>query len=596
MLRTNCFELLCQCMSKYANNAELQTASLELLCVMATTDPAKKAGAAHPGDIVNRAIQNCMDQAPEPLFAMSVVAIDFMADMEECRRLLLVPQVLQVLLDAMENFHNIEIALHGASIFATLAIMEPSSHDLLMEVESYATIITMVTTYEDSKAIRTTCFSYLEAIFVDKNHCLTICNKGGLPFLIHGIEKKKKEKLVAYLEVLTTVFQHELSKKVIVNSGVLDKLFVILSKNAEEPAVVTAGLKLLKSVMTTRGIIPAVVEMNYLSAVIWCADNYKDDKEVCLEVLEVLDALATCPAVRAQMIASKCVETVFAMEPLFAEEHTFPVLACQMFANLDENAMIKERLGGAGIFDFLLAVLNHHIESAEATCAALRLLREQSAAVEKNHKKAATAEMRDVLCAIVLREDHANALTACDLLADVLMWRKALGADLSQNDIHQLVLNLVNCVEDTASINVCLHFLQAIGTRCSPSIESFLLLLFALMNAPSLDDACQVSILEVLRTIINNEMYVQVMAMAPYLARFFGIVEQWKKTPARLADLLQLNKSVLTSKSCISALINCNGIQLFTDLAKAFDVEALLTPCSACWRRDCPRRTRCRSS
>ena len=144
------------------------------------------------------------------------------------------------------------------------------------------------------------------------------------------------------------------------------------------------------------------------------------------------------------------------------------VLACQMFTNLDEDAMIKERLGGAGIFDFLLAVLNHHIESAEATCAAMRLLREQSEAVEKNHKKAATPEMRDVLCAIVLREDHANALTACDLLADVLMWRKNLGADLSQSDIHQLVLNLVNCINDTASINICLHFLQAIGTRCLP--------------------------------------------------------------------------------------------------------------------------------
>lgn len=37
------------------------------------------------------------------------------------------------------------------------------------------------------------------------------------------------------------------------------------------------------------------------------------------------------------------------------------------------------------------------------------------------------------------------------------------------------------------------------------------------MSAPPLGDACQVSILEVLRTIINNEMYVQMMAIAPYL-------------------------------------------------------------------------------
>ena len=183
-----------------------------------------------------------------------------------------------------------------------------------------------------------------------------------------------------------------------------------------------------------------------------------------------------------------------------------------------------------------------------------------------------------MLCAIILREDHANALTACDLLADVLMWNKTLGADLAQNEIHQLVQSLVNCVETTESVGVCLHFLQAIGTRCSPSIESFLLLLFALMNAEFLDDACQVSILEVLRTIVNNEMYVQVMSMAPYLSRFFGIVELWRKTPQRLADLLQLNKSVLTNKTCVSTLINCNGIPLFTDLAKSYDVEALLTP------------------
>ena len=142
--------------------------------------------------------------------------------------------------------------------------------------------------------------------------------------------------------------------------------------------VTTIGVQPVKSVMTIRGIIPAVVEMNYLSAMIWCVDNYKDNKDVCMKVLY---ALASCPAVRAQMIASKCVETVFAMEPLFVDEHTFPVLACQMFTSLDEDAMIKERLGGAGIFDFLLAVLNH-IENAEATCVAMRLLCEQSEAVE----------------------------------------------------------------------------------------------------------------------------------------------------------------------------------------------------------------------
>ena len=79
MLRTNCFELLCQCMNKFNNNAELQTASLELICVMATIDPTKKI-ALLSKDIVSRAIQNCVDQAPEPLLTVSLAAIDFMAD------------------------------------------------------------------------------------------------------------------------------------------------------------------------------------------------------------------------------------------------------------------------------------------------------------------------------------------------------------------------------------------------------------------------------------------------------------------------------------------------------------------------------------
>ena len=226
MLRTNCFELLCQCMNKYSNNAELQTSSLELLCVMASVDVAKKS-ALLSRDIVSRAIQNCLDQAPEPLLSVSIMTLDFLADTEECRRLLLVPQVLQVILDAMESYHNPEISLHGASIMATLANMDPSSHDLLMEVESYATMITMVTEYEDNKAIRTTCFSYLQSIFADKTHCLKICHREGLPFLVHGLEKKKHEKLISYLNVLTTVFNHSLSKKIIINCGVLEKLFSI---------------------------------------------------------------------------------------------------------------------------------------------------------------------------------------------------------------------------------------------------------------------------------------------------------------------------------------------------------------------------------
>ena len=100
MLHTNCFELLCQCMNKYSNNAELQTSSLELLCVMASVDVAKKS-ALLSRDIVSRAIQNCLDQAPEPLLSVSIMTLDFLADTEECRRLLLVPQVLQVILDAM---------------------------------------------------------------------------------------------------------------------------------------------------------------------------------------------------------------------------------------------------------------------------------------------------------------------------------------------------------------------------------------------------------------------------------------------------------------------------------------------------------------
>lgn len=222
MLRTNCFELLCQCMNKFSNNAELQTASLELLCVLANKDPSKRSALLSRG-IVSRAIQNCLDEAPEPLLAMSLTALDFMADTEECRRLLLSHQVLQVILDGMEAFHsNIEVVLHGVSILATLAIFDLSCHDLLMEVESYATVISVLTEHEDSKTIRTTCFSYLESIFADKNHCLTICERGALPYLLRDIENRKHEKLVSFLNILSVVFKHGLTVKEIFNCGVLE--------------------------------------------------------------------------------------------------------------------------------------------------------------------------------------------------------------------------------------------------------------------------------------------------------------------------------------------------------------------------------------
>ena len=275
-------------MNKFSNNAELQTAALELVCVMGTKDPAKKSSLLSRG-VVSRAIQNCVDEAPEPLLAMSLTAVDFMADTEECRHLLLTPQVLQVLLDGIEAFHsNVDIVLHGVSILTTLAVMEPESHDLLMEVESYATVITILSEYEDSKTIRTTCLSFLESIFADKNHCLTICEREGLPHLVRDLENKHHDKLISYLNILSVVFKHGLTVKMIFQCGVLDKLYLVLRKNAEEPAVVSAGLRLLASVMTTTEIIPGIVAKDYLPAIIWCADNYKENTEVNLEVMTVL--------------------------------------------------------------------------------------------------------------------------------------------------------------------------------------------------------------------------------------------------------------------------------------------------------------------
>ena len=259
----------------------------------------------------------------------------------------------------MESYHNPEISLHGASIMATLANMDPSSHDLLMEVESYATMITMVTEYEDNKAIRTTCFSYLQSIFADKTHCLKICHREGLPFLVHGLEKKKHEKLISYLNVLTTVFNHSLSKKIIINCGVLEKLFSIFRKNAEEAPVIAAALQLLTSLLKNPEVIPIIVQMDYLGALIWCCDHYQDSQEVCIEVVTVFSIMATYPAVRAEMVAKKCVDAVFKMEELFKENDQFPGIACEFFTNLCDNALINERLGSAGIFDFLLQLLNH---------------------------------------------------------------------------------------------------------------------------------------------------------------------------------------------------------------------------------------------
>ena len=183
-----------------------------------------------------------------------------------------------------------------------------------------------------------------------------------------------------------------------------------------------------------------------------------------------------------------------------------------------------------------------------------------------------------VLCQIILGEDHKNSLLASENLADILNWKKSLGAELSQEELHQLCQSLVSCVDGPEAVTSCVEFLKAIGTRCSPSIESFLLLLFALMSCPSVDDASQLAILEVLRSIIFTDMYGQVMSAPSYLIRFLGIVEDWKKTPERLADLLTLNESVLTSKTCIPTFINCGGVPLFTGLAKEFDQEVLLTP------------------
>lgn len=99
--------------------------------------------------------------------------------------------------------------------------MEPESHDLLMEVESYATVITILSEYEDSKTIRTTCLSFLESIFADKNHCLTICEREGLPHLVRDLENKHHDKLISYLNILSVVFKHGLTVKMIFQCGVL---------------------------------------------------------------------------------------------------------------------------------------------------------------------------------------------------------------------------------------------------------------------------------------------------------------------------------------------------------------------------------------
>ena len=222
--------------------------------------------------------------------------------------------------------------------------------------------------------------------------------------------------------------------------------------------------------------------------------------------------------------------------------------------------------------------MNHHIDSPEVLCEAMKLLQQQSHAADKNHKKAATKEMVQVLWQIILKPDHANSLLAAEILSDLLTWKKTLGADLTQEELHELCQHLVPCVENTSAVPMCVDFLKAIGTRCSPSIESFLLLLFALMECPSLDDASQLLILDVLRSIIYNDMYGQAMSAASYVSRFFAIVEKWKQTPARLADLLSLNESVLTSKICVPTIISCGGIPLFTGLLKEFEEEALLTP------------------
>ena len=578
MLRSNCFELICQCMNKFQNNAELQTAALLLLCVIASYDGAKKS-ALVSRDVVSRAIQNCVDRAPEPLLAASMTMIDFMADRKECIKLLLVPHVLQVLLDAMETYDNVEIRLHGACIMATLANLEPSSHKLLIEVESYATMITMINACDKVKAIRNSCFSYFVAIFQDHDNSVELCNKGILPYFVSGIENRHNEKLLSYLNVLVAVFQHEMSMKIVANCGVLDKLLEVLQNNADNADVIATGLHLLYNVMLTSSIIPAAVQMGYLSALTWCAESYTDSKEVCLWVMQVMVRMATCPSVRAQMIASHCVETVFKMKTLFYDDKEFPGHVCQLLSNLSENPTIKERLaGGVQLFEFMVELLNDHVNDADVIKTVLGLIRQQAEATAKNHKKFATQEMLESLCQVILQGDHAISLMACDLVSDALNWNKALGGLLQQDMIHQLIQALTECVEDENSIATLLRFLQAIGTRCAPSIESFLLLLFAVMGSQHLSDANQQSILDVLRTVIYNDMYTKVMMMGPFLARFFTIVEGWKATPARLAELLSLNQSVLTNKSCTPTLINCNGIPLFVNLAKEHDDEKLLTP------------------
>ena len=564
-------------MSRYQNNVELQTAAMLLLCVIANLDATKKS-ALFSRDVVSRAIQNCVDRAPEPLLAASMTMIDFMANREECIKMLLAHHVLQVLLDAMETYDNLEIQLHGTGIMATLANLEPSSHKLLIEVESYATMITMINKCDKVKAIRDSCFSFFVAIFQDKDHTLELCNKGILPYFVSGIENRRNEKLLSYLNVLAAVFQHEMSKKIIANCGILDKLLAVLRNNTDNGEVLTVGLHLLNNVMLTSSIIPAVVEMDYMSALIWCAQNYGHSEEVCLQVVNAMVRLSTCASVRVQMIASHCVEAVFGMTDLFHNNKEFPGLACELFSNLAENASIRERLGGAGLFDFLLELLIDHMEEVDVIRTVLTLVKQQAEATDKNHKKFATAEMLRRLCEVILHKDQANSLMACDLVSNALMWNKSLGAVLEQNDIHELIQALVICVDDENGTQVLLRFLQAIGTRCSPSIESFLLLLFAVMNSKHLTDAGQQSILDVLRTVIYNEMYKQVMMMGPFLAQFFAIVESWKATPSRLAELLSLNQAVLTDKSCTSTLINCSGIPLFCSLLKNFNDEQLLTP------------------